>query len=221
MPSRPRSCAGAAPGGRPRPLRRYDHPVRLPAAAAPPLPALLLAATVGGWLAAPGPPRAAAPGGSASGGSAAALAALARPGARARVTAVLDGDTVRVRAAGTEATVRYLGADAPESVHPREPVGCFGPAAARRNRAWVLGRVVVLRFDRERVDRYGRLLAAVRPVGWRRTTSERLVAEGAARTLVIAPNGADAPRLRALEDRARAARRGLWGACPDALRSRR
>jgi micrococcal nuclease len=196
--------------------------VRSPAAA-PPLPALLLAAAVGGWLAAPGPPRP-APTGAAGGGSPAALAVLARPGARARVTAVLDGDTVRVRPVGAtapEATVRYLGADAPESVHPREPVGCFGPAAARRNRAWVLGRVVVLRFDRERVDRYGRVLAAVRPVGWRRTTSERLVAEGAARTLVIAPNGADAPRLRALEARARAARRGLWGACPDALRSRR
>lgn len=182
---------------------------------------LLVAAAVGGWASA----RAGCGTPTALGHSAPSRAAalLAAPGARAAVERVLDGDTVVVRfdddGRRGRADVRYLGVDAPESVHPRRPVGCFGPAAAHANRAWVGGRRVRLRFDRERVDRYGRLLAAVIPDGWRRSVSERLVAEGYARVLTIAPNGATAARLRRLQRDARHARRGLWRACRDALRS--
>ncbi|MGX6449582.1 thermonuclease family protein, partial [Patulibacter sp. S7RM1-6] len=149
--------------------------------------------------------------------------ALAAPGARARVVRTVDGDTAILRfrdAAGTgTATVRYLGVDTPESVHPRKPVECFGPAAARANRRWATGRLVTLRFDRERTDPYGRLLAGLRPVGDRSTLSARLLATGHARVLTIPPNGRDAPALRRLERAARRARRGMWGACRDGLRS--
>jgi micrococcal nuclease len=139
------------------------------------------------------------------------------------VVRTIDGDTAVVafrdaRGRGT-VTVRYLGVDTPESVHPDKPVECFGPQASHRNHAWATGRRVRLRFDVERIDPYGRLLAALVPDGRRRSLSERLVAEGLARVLAIAPNGADAPRLRRLEEQARTARRGLWGACGDALRS--
>lgn len=152
-----------------------------------------------------------------------ALAALSAPGARGRVVRTLDGDTAVVafrdaRGRGT-VTVRYLGVDTPESVHPDRPVECFGPEASHRNERWATGRRVRLAFDVERVDPYGRLLAALVPVGWRRSLSERLVAEGLGRVLTIAPNGADGPRLRRLEEAARTARRGLWGGCGDALRS--
>jgi micrococcal nuclease len=187
-----------------------------------PTPALVvaIAAVVGGWAAVrlwpPGPP---APGGVAG----RAIATLSAPGARARVVRTLDGDTAVIAFRGGRGretvTVRYLGVDTPESVHPDEPVQCFGPEASRRNHAWATGRLVRLRFDRERVDPYGRLLAALVPDGRRRSLSERLVAEGLGRVLTIAPNGADGPRLRAVQARARAARRGLWGVCGDALPS--
>lgn len=184
---------------------------------------LLVSATVGGWAAArSGCTSSVAPSVPAS-SPARVAALLAAPGARATVERVVDGDTVVVRfddgGRRRRADVRYLGVDAPESVHPRQPVGCFGPAAARVNRAWVAGRRVRLRFDRERIDHYGRLLAALTPEGWRRSVSERLVAEGYARVLTIAPNGATAARLQRLQQGARRARRGLWRACRDALRS--
>nr|WP_246852192.1 thermonuclease family protein [Patulibacter sp. SYSU D01012] len=112
-----------------------------------------------------------------------------------------------------------MGVDTPESVHPRKPVECFGPAAARANRRWATGRLVTLVLDRERTDPYGRLLAALRPVGARATLSARLVATGHARVLTIPPNGRLAPTLRRLEQAARQARRGMWRACRDGLRS--
>jgi micrococcal nuclease len=131
-----------------------------------------------------------------------------------RVVRVVDGDTVRVALGRGRETVRYIGMDTPETKKPGTPVQCFGRAAAKRNARLVGGRQVTLTFDRERRDRYGRLLAYVRrePDGlW---INGALVAEGYARTLAIPPNTARAGRLARLQAQARAARRGLWGACP-------
>lgn len=187
----------------------------------PPALVVVVAAVVGGWASVRLWPAGGEPAGAAS--ASRAVAALSAPGARARVVRTLDGDTAVVaftdaRGRAT-ATVRYLGVDTPESVHPDKPVECFGPEAAHRNRAWATGRRVRLRFDRERVDPYGRLLAALVVDGHRRSLSERLVGAGLGRVLVIPPNGADAGVLRRAESRARAARRGLWRVCGDALPS--
>lgn len=195
---------------------------RTPRAGPPPVLLLALAAIAGGWAVA----RAVGPGPAAGedGAAGRAVAALSRPGARARVVRTIDGDTAvlafRDGAGAARVTVRYLGVDTPESVHPDKPVQCFGPAASHANRAWATGRRVRLRFDRERVDPYGRVLAALVPDGERRSLSERLVSAGYGRVLTIAPNGVDAPRLRRLERRAEARRAGLWGVCGDGLRSK-
>lgn len=194
--------------------------------AAPPRPGppaalvVVVAAVAGGFGATRlWPPGPAAPGGVAG----RAVAALAVPGARARVVGTVDGDTARIAfrddAGRATVTVRYLGVDTPETKHPDRGVECFGPEASHRNRDWATGRLVRVRFDVERVDPYGRLLAALTPVGWRRSLSERLVAEGLGRVLAIAPNGADAPRLRRVQERAQRAGRGQWGSCGDALPS--
>ncbi len=150
-----------------------------------------------------------------------AIAALDRRDARATVDRTVDGDTVVIRFRDRDgegrATVRYLGVDTPEVARGRKRGECFGPEASRANAGWVDGRRVRLRFDRERIDRYGRVLAALEPDGWDRSVSERLVAEGYARVLTIRPNGALlAPRLERLSAQARRAQRGLWAACADA-----
>ncbi|MDO9409257.1 thermonuclease family protein [Patulibacter sp.] len=187
----------------------------------PPAVVVALAAVAGGFGATRlWPPGAEAPGGVAG----RAVAALSVPGARARVVRTLDGDTARIAFRDDEGratvTVRYLGVDTPETVHPDRGVECFGPEASHRNRDWATGRLVRVRFDVERVDPYGRLLAALTPVGWRRSLSERLVAEGLGRVLAIAPNGTDAPHLRRVQLRAQRVGRGRWGACGNALPSR-
>lgn len=131
--------------------------------------------------------------------------------ATAEVLRVVDGDTIEVSVEGVEERVRYIGVDTPESVAPGRPVECFGRRAAAFNERLVGGRQVSLRFDRERRDRYGRLLAYVR-VGDRDVNAE-LVQRGFGRTLTIPPNDSRAELFARLERGAAGAARGLWGAC--------
>lgn len=137
--------------------------------------------------------------------------------ADAVVTSVVDGDTVEItwaQEAGHDEikeTVRLLGVDTPETVHPERPVECFGPEAAAFTRAHLLGRPVRLSFDRVQRDAYGRLLAYVAVGGER--FNDALLAGGYARLLVIPPNGLHGRTLLERELEARAAGAGLWGAC--------
>jgi micrococcal nuclease len=134
--------------------------------------------------------------------------------ASALITRVVDGDTVAVRLAGRTEKVRYIGIDTPESVKPGTPVECFGKAAAAQNRRLVANRRVTLRFDGERRDRYGRLLAYV----YRRDdglfVNAALVSRGFAKTLTIPPNVGHAGQFARLARRARQRKLGLWLACP-------
>ncbi|MGI8593696.1 MAG: thermonuclease family protein [Solirubrobacteraceae bacterium] len=130
-----------------------------------------------------------------------------------RITRVVDGDTVHVAVAGRDETVRYIGVDTPETKKPGAAVECFGKAASAANARLVSGELVRLRFDAERRDRYGRLLAYL----FRRRdglfVNAALLRGGFATTLAIAPNLAQAGRFRTLERRARARGKGLWRAC--------
>jgi micrococcal nuclease len=132
--------------------------------------------------------------------------------ATARVTRVVDGDTVEARIDGTVEDVRYIGVDTPETVKPDTPVQCFGPRASAFNHHLVEGRVVRFVFGVERRDVYGRLLAYVH-LGDRFVNAE-LLRRGFARTLAIAPNTRFASRFARLESGAARAGRGIWGACP-------
>jgi micrococcal nuclease len=142
-----------------------------------------------------------------------------------RVTHVVDGDTIDVRMPdGDDDTVRYIGIDTPETVKPDTPVQCGGPEAHDANERLVGGRAVTLRFDAERRDVYGRLLAYVylpRRAGQGRGPAQpplfvnaELVRRGLARTLTIPPNDSFASLFKRLAAQAGAAGRGLWGRCP-------
>jgi micrococcal nuclease len=130
----------------------------------------------------------------------------------ARVTRVVDGDTIEARLPGGQVEdVRYIGVDTPETVKPGTPVQCYGEAASAFNHHLVTGRRVRLRVGAEPRDVYGRLLAYVY-LGPRFVNAE-LVRRGLARTLAIPPNTRFAPRLARIEHRAARRGRGLWGAC--------
>jgi micrococcal nuclease len=119
---------------------------------------------------------------------------------RAQVLHVVDGDTIRVRLDGRTERVRYIGVDTPESVKPGTPVQCFGKRAAAANAALVAGRSVRLVGDVYR-ESDGAFVNA------------RLVRDGYARTLTIAPNVAHARQFAQLARTARESGRGLWAAC--------
>jgi micrococcal nuclease len=138
----------------------------------------------------------------------------------AKVTHVVDGDTIDVELAdGGDDTVRYIGIDTPETVKPGTPVQCGGPEAHQVNERLVGGRTVTLRFDAERRDVYGRLLAYVylppdRPGGRPLFVNAELARRGLARTLTIPPNDSFAALFARLADRAGVRGWGLWGRCP-------
>jgi micrococcal nuclease len=132
----------------------------------------------------------------------------------ARVVRVVDGDTIAVRLHGRRERVRYIGVDTPESVKPGTPVQCFAHAASAANARLVAGREVRLVLDRERRDRYGRLLAYVYRLADGRFVNAELVRAGYAHTLTIPPNDRFASRFAALQAAARRRGRGLWRACP-------
>jgi micrococcal nuclease len=127
------------------------------------------------------------------------------------VTEPVDGDTVRVRTARGNETVRFLGVNTPETHHPTKGVECFGPEAAAFTDRRLTGRRVELELDVEHRDVYGRLLAYVLVDG--RRFNDVLLERGYARLLVIPPNGSHGRTMLAEELAARRARRGLWGAC--------
>jgi micrococcal nuclease len=125
------------------------------------------------------------------------------------VTSIADGDTLTV-AGGTR--VRLVQIDTPE-LRSGE---CYSRAARRAlERLVPVGSTVRLEADPalDQVDRYGRILRYVR----RGTTNVNiaLVRAGAAAPYFFdGDRGRYADRLLAEARRARAARRGLWGACP-------
>jgi micrococcal nuclease len=133
---------------------------------------------------------------------------------RARVTQVVDGDTIVVDlGAGEPVTVRILGIDTPETHHPTKPVQCYGPEAeARLHELLPEGTVVELTRDVELHDLYGRLLATVRRDDGL-AIDETMAAEGYADALTIPPNTARAAVITDVVAEARRARRGRWGAC--------
>lgn len=121
----------------------------------------------------------------------------------AKVTRVIDGDTIDVVIGGQSHRLRYIGMDTPE----RGETG-FN-AATQRNRQ-LLGRDrVYLEKDVSETDRYARLLRYVYlPDG--RMANEILVAEGWATAVAYPPDIKHADRFQAAETSAQEAGRGLW-----------
>jgi micrococcal nuclease len=128
-----------------------------------------------------------------------------------QVMRVVDGDTLEVQMTGRRERVRYIGVDTPESVAPNQPVECFGREASARNKELVEGKRVRLEKDVSDTDRFGRLLRYV----WLgdEQVNARLIAEGYANVATFPPDVRNQDVYRRLQQEARTAGRGLWGAC--------
>jgi micrococcal nuclease len=126
----------------------------------------------------------------------------------------VDGDTVRVRilqppeGVKPVETVRLLGVDTPETVHPSRPVERFGKEASDFTRERLLGQGVYLAFDWDLRDRYGRLLAYIY-TGDGGCFNTRLIREGYSHAYTRYPFQF-MEEFRRLEEEAREGRQGLW-----------
>ena len=122
------------------------------------------------------------------------------------VERVVDGDTLLLEG-GTR--VRLLGVDTPETKHPTLPADPLGLEAAEFVAERVEGRRVRLEFDRERKDRFGRVLAYVYVDDW--FLNEELIRAGYSEAETHFPYSAEMKRrFVQAEEEARAARRGGW-----------
>lgn len=146
------------------------------------------------------------------------LAAAASNGAPAQlpaaVTRVIDGDTIEVSLDGRQETVRLIGVDTPETVHPRVGVEPWGPeASAFTKRLLPPGTRVRLELDVQERDPYGRLLAYVYlPDG--RMLNALLLEAGLAQLLTVPPNVRYVDLFVRLQREAREAGRGMWSEQP-------
>lgn len=127
------------------------------------------------------------------------------------VTNVVDGDTFKVEIGGTVETVRIIGIDTPETVHPSKPVQCFGKEASNALKEVLDGEDITLEKNpAEERDKYGRLLRYVEIDGV--DIGASMIEEGFAYSYKQYPH----PRLEEyneLEKEAREENRGLWGSC--------
>ena len=78
-----------------------------------------------------------------------------------KVVRVVDGDTVILLIHGKKTSVRLIGVDTPETVHPRKPVQYYGREASLFLKNLLRGEEVYIeqRGKVDEFDRYGRLLA--------------------------------------------------------------
>ena len=82
---------------------------------------------------------------------------------RYRVDRVIDGDTIKVFIDDKSETVRLIGINTPETVHPEKAVECFGAEASFKLKELLEGRNVYLKEDKTQnnKDKYNRLLRYV------------------------------------------------------------
>lgn len=132
---------------------------------------------------------------------------------QARVVQVVDGDTIKAEIGGTVYTIRYIGIDTPETVHPNEPVEWMGPEASEANKRLVEGQTVYLEKDVSETDRYGRLLRYIFLADGLFVNTE-LVRLGYAQVSTYPPDVRYQDLFLEMQQEAREAGHGLWGATP-------
>ncbi len=126
---------------------------------------------------------------------------------------VIDGDTFVLK---NQAKVRLLGIDCPETKHSLRGTGPepFADEATQFTKDFVAKGEIRLRFDQERIDRFGRHLAYVNRGDV--SLNEELVRAGLAKAKPHYNFASSFKRtLLAAQDEARAARRGIWADGPD------
>lgn len=125
------------------------------------------------------------------------------------VTKVVDGDTIKVMYEGKEESVRMIGVDTPESVHPDKSRNTEeGKIASNYTKAQLEGKTVELEFDVQQRDKYGRLLAYV----WLGNSmyNSHLLSQGIAQMATYPPNVKYVDTFTALQKEAREKKIGFW-----------
>jgi endonuclease YncB( thermonuclease family) len=126
------------------------------------------------------------------------------------VSAVVDGDTIKLTSGQT---VRFIGIDTPETVHPSKPVECYGKEASEKTKELLLGKTVLLEKDISETDQFGRLLRYVYVEDT--FVNDFLVREGFAVASSYPPDVKYQESFGEAQQEALEKGRGLWGSYCD------
>lgn len=127
----------------------------------------------------------------------------------AKVTRVVDGDTLVVNYKGAEEKVRLIGVDTPESVHPDITRNVEeGIIASNFTKDKLEGKEVELEFDVQERDQYGRMLAYAYLDGV--MFNKTLLEEGYAQVATYPPNVKYVEEFTEIQRVARENNKGLW-----------
>ncbi|WP_240416509.1 thermonuclease family protein [Paenibacillus periandrae] len=126
----------------------------------------------------------------------------------AKVTRVVDGDTLEVTINGKKETVRMILVDTPETKKPNTPVQAFGSEASTFTKETLEGKDIKLERDVSERDQYKRLLYYVY-IG-DKMFNETLLEKGLARVAVFPPDVKYVDRFRENQKKAQEAKLGIW-----------
>jgi micrococcal nuclease len=129
---------------------------------------------------------------------------------KAKVTDIVDGDTIKVLSSGKTYTVRYIGIDTPEIKHQNGSTDQPYGQEAKTVNAWLLaGKDIYLKKDVTETDKYGRLLRYIYLEDGT-MINDVLIRMGYAHILTIPPNVAFQSEFLKAQRAAREERLNLW-----------
>lgn len=126
------------------------------------------------------------------------------------VVKIVDGDTIKLNINDEVTSVRLIGIDTPESVHPNKEKNVpEGKLAAEHTKALTADKYVYIEYGEEAYDRYGRVLAYVY-IDKNTMLNAQLVEDGYAEVYTIKPNNKYEDYFLNLEEKAKKNNSGLW-----------
>lgn len=126
------------------------------------------------------------------------------------VVKVVDGDTIKLLIDGETTTVRLIGIDTPESVHPDKSKNVpEGTLASDHTKELAEDKFVYIEYGEEPHDRYNRVLAYVY-IDENTMLNAQILEDGYAEVYTIKPNNKYEEYFMELEDEARSSNSGLW-----------
>ena len=130
------------------------------------------------------------------------------------IVKITDGDTFKVLIRGEKVTIRPIGIDTPETVHPTKPVQCFGPESSAYAEELLGGSSVYLEYDESQglLDKYDRTLAHVWTVG-KTLYAADAIRKGFGREYTYSADYKYKELYLDDQSKAKASSSGLWGSC--------
>ena len=127
------------------------------------------------------------------------------------IVKIVDGDTIKLNIDGQKTSVRLIGIDTPESVHPDKSKNVPEGKLASDHTKELLENMtsVYIEYGEESHDRYGRVLAYVY-LDKNTMLNAKILEDGYAKVLTIKPNNKYEDYFLQLEEEARQNDAGLW-----------